>query len=118
MLGLSMSVACNAQPIFVDAGASNGASVPFRVPNGPLSIDYVVSDREPWFGCNFGLQLMVQGPDPLARGHVIVSTNVFDVKPEGEMSGRLISPVLAGGDYFLEYLGNKPCDWKVAVSPA
>lgn len=102
--------------MFVDAGTDNGTSVPFRVPAGAVEIDYRVTDREPWFGCRFGLELVAPEPDPLASGRVIASTDVFGVAPRSLTSGRLRSPSLLPGEYFLRYLGDLPCDWSVSVS--
>jgi len=118
LAGLIGILACSPAVLFEDRGTGNGASVPFRVTIGALAIDYAAIDREPSFGCEFGVQLMVQGPDPLAPGRVLASTPVTAVKPGARISGRLTSPVLGTGEYFLAYLGNKPCDWTVTVSRA
>jgi hypothetical protein len=104
--------------LFADAGAANGTSVPFHVPAGAVRIEFDVSDREPWFGCNFEVPLVAPEPDPLAPGGVIATTEVIDVVPRGQKTGQLISPALTSGDTFLRYLGDRPCDWTVTVSRA
>ena len=90
--------------------------MPFRVPDGIVWIQYEVADREPWFGCDFGLQLVAPGQDQLAPGRVVLTSEIFEISPRGRTSGRLLSPPLTSGDYFLRCLGDKPCDWAVRVS--
>jgi hypothetical protein len=112
-----MLATCGSKPnLFADSGVANGTSVPFHVPDGIVSIQYEAADREPWFGCNFGVQLVAPEQDPLAPGRVVTTTDVFEVRPRDRTSGRLLSPPLTSGDYFLRYLGDKPCDWAVRVS--
>ena len=113
----SMLAACGNSPnLFADAGSANGTSVPFHVPDGIVLIQYDVADREPWFGCNFGVQLVIPEQDPLAPGRVVTTTEVLEIGPRDRTSGRLLSPPLTSGDYFLRYLGDKPCDWAIRVS--
>lgn len=117
--GLSLVVAlsgCGSKHLFVDAGVGNGTSVDFPVSGGVYTIEFEARDREPWFGCNFGLALVRPEGDPLAPGRVVATTEVVEVGPRGSRTATLVSPSLPEGDYFIRYLGDRPCDWTVRVS--
>lgn len=107
---------CDAKPIFADVGVGNGTGITFHLPGGRYTIAYEVHDREPWFGCNFGLALVAPEGDPLAPGRVVATTGVMEIKPRGSAAATLVSPSVPKGDYFIRYLGDRPCDWTVRVS--
>lgn len=111
-----MSIACDVPISFTETGTGNGSSRTFFLTAGEHRITYQASDREPFFGCNFGISLDSPGPDPLAPGRVIAKTDILQIDPRGRISGALVTPNIAEGQYTIHYLGDLPCDWSITVS--
>ncbi len=113
VVGASLA-ACSA-PVFSDRGVGDASSVPFELRPGSYVISFEAKDREPWFGCTFGVALYATSPDPLAVGQRIGGTDVRTVEPNSTAQGGLAVVVVSEGKYYLQYLGNRPCDWEVSV---
>lgn len=111
-----MLASCDGLPAFSERGTGNGSSATFRLSAGISRITWEAQDREPFFGCLFGVSLESPMPDPLAPFRMIVQTEIMRVDPRGRISGSLLTPNLVAGEYSLRYLGDQPCDWSVAVS--
>lgn len=109
-------IACEMPISFTDTGTGNGSSRNFFLTAGIHQITYQASDREPFFGCNFGVSLESPRPDPLAPGRVIAKTDILQIDPRGRISGALVTPNIVEGQYTIDYLGDVPCDWTIAVS--
>lgn len=111
-----MSIACDVPISFTETGTGNGSSRNFFLTAGEHRITYQASDREPFFGCNFGISLDRPGPDPLAPGRGIAKTDILQIDPRGRISGALVTPNIVEGQYTIRYLGDVPCDWSITVS--
>lgn len=107
---------CGDAPVFVGSGTGDGSSVLFHLGAGAYRVEYTAVDREPFFGCNFGLAIETPEGDPLSPARIVVSTEIRTVEPQGQIADRLVTPTLMEGQYALHYLGDRPCDWKVSVS--
>lgn len=108
--------ACAGAAVFTDAGVGNGDSTSFVVSGGHYAVEYEARDREPWFGCDFGVALVAPEDDPLAPGLVVATTDVIAVAPRGSAVATLTSEPLPEGEYFIRYLGSRPCDWAIRVT--
>jgi hypothetical protein len=111
-VGLS---SCAGPPVFVESGSGNGSSDPFHLNPDVYTIEYTAVDREPYFGCTFGVALETPVGNPLAPGRVIATTPIDTVDPNGSIHGRLITPSIPNAEYS-RYLGNRPCDWTVRIT--
>jgi hypothetical protein len=108
--------ACAGAAVFADAGVGNGDSTSFQVPGGQYAVEYEARDREPWFGCDFGVALVAPEDDPLAPGRVVATTDVIAVAPRGSAVAALTTEPMPEGEYFIRYLGSRPCDWAIRVT--
>jgi hypothetical protein len=109
-------VGCGGPAAFSDSGVGNGGSAPFVLDAGTHRIEYQAVDREPFFGCTFGVALLEPVADPLAPGRVLAQTELITIKPRGQASGELLTPAVREGEYSLSYRGDRPCDWTVSIS--
>ena len=112
----AMAVACDRSPAFSESGVGNGSSAPFHLASGAHRIAYEAHDREPFFGCIFGVSLGSPNLDPPAPNRAVAQTEIRRVEPRGRISGTVVTPHLLEGQYALHYLGDEPCDWTVTVS--
>jgi hypothetical protein len=85
----------------------------FSLPAGSVSITYEALDREPWFGCDFGVALLLQPLDPLAPGQPIGRSDVQRLSPRATTKGNVLLPAVAAGTYYLGISGT--CDWRVEL---
>lgn len=113
MVPLFMS-SCAATVVFEDRGVGDGSSEPWSGA-GPHAVEYFAADGEPWRGCQFGLEIRQQGPDPLSNGVAVATLPRQSVNPNATIRGRLTSPDFAPGEYFLLYAGDLNCAWEVRV---
>ena len=109
------TVGCGGPAVFSESGTGNGGSGPFDLSAGGHRIEYHAVDREPYFGCIFGIALVAPLVDPLAPGQVVTQTSLIAVEPRGQVSGELVTPSVREGSYFFNYLGDRPCDWTVSI---
>lgn len=112
----AMTVACDSSPAFSESGVGNGSSAHFHLASGIHRITYEAHDREPFFGCIFGVSLGSPDLDPLAPNRDVARTEIRRVEPRGRISGTVVTPHVLEGQYALQYLGDEPCDWTVTVS--
>lgn len=105
---------CAAAVVFEDQGVGDGSSELWSGA-GRHTVEYIAADREPWRGCEFGLEIREQGPDPLSNGTPVAILPNERVLPKATIRGRLTSPALAPGDYFLLYTGDLNCEWEIRV---
>lgn len=108
-------VGCGGPASYSDSGAGNGGSARFDLDAGTHRIEYRAIDREPFFGCNFGVAFVEPLADPLAPGRVLTQTELVTIEPRGQSSGELVTPSILEGQYSLNYLGDRPCDWTVSI---
>jgi len=113
---LCVSVAgCGGPAAFSDSGVGDGSSAPFDLDAGTHRIEYRAVDREPFFGCTFGVAFLEPVADPLAPGRTLAETELIMIEPRGQASGALLTPAVRAGQYYVRYLGDRPCDWTVSV---
>jgi hypothetical protein len=110
-----ISLACDVPISFTETGTGNGSSRDFHLTAGSHRITYQANDREPFFGCNFGISLDSPSPDPLAPGRMITKTDILRIDPKGRISGALVTPHIVEGQYSIHYLGDVPCDWTITI---
>jgi hypothetical protein len=108
-------VGCGAPAAFSDSGVGDGSSAPLDLDAGTHRIEYRAVDREPFFGCTFGVAFLEPLADPLAPGRVLAQTELITIEPRGQASGELLTPAVRAGEYSLHYLGDRPCEWTVSV---
>jgi hypothetical protein len=108
-------IGCGGPAAFSDSGVGDGSSGPFNLDAGTHRIEYRVVDREPFFGCTFGVAFLEPVADPLAPGRVFAQTELVRIEPRGQASGELLTPAVRTGQYHVRYLGDRPCDWTVSV---
>ena len=108
-------IGCSGPAAFSDSGVGDGSSGPFDLGAGTHRIEYRAVDREPFFGCAFGVAFLEPVADPLAPGRILVQTELIRIEPRGRTTGELLTPGVRAGQYYVRYLGDRPCDWSVSV---
>ena len=111
----SIALACGSVgSIYSSSGVADTTTPWLQLPAGQYAIVFTASDREPWLGCEFGVEVARQPPDPLAPGVTVIPANEIRIRPKGRATGTIPVAIVKADTYFLRILGT--CEWEIHLS--
>lgn len=111
----STALACGSfGSIYSSSGVADTTSPWLELPAGQYAIMFTASDREPWLGCEFGVDVARQPPDPLAPGVAVIPANEIRIRAKGQETGTIPVSIVEADTYFLRIHGT--CEWEVHLS--